>query len=146
MAKEIGGDIPIAMHDYAMRLLDWVKNLVAGLFVPRASLSYLSKSLRGNLAGRTSVAKADPRTLKRYLDVIGCAARVGPDQLVQVVREFDPYFSETVVGDSAPLRSALAVLESAPKLTKEVLEAALFLSRLAGDVRARRKALCGVSR
>src|ERR1017187_850548 len=112
-----------------MRLLDWVTNLVAGLFGPRATLSYYSKSLRANLAGGSSVAKADPRTLKRYLDVIGCAARVGPDQLVQVVREFDPYFSETVVGDSAPLRSALAVLESAPKLTKEVLEAALCLSR-----------------
>ena len=124
-----------------MRLLDWVTNLVAGLFGPRAKLSYYSKSLRANLAGGSSVAKADPRTLKRYLDVIGCAARVGPDQLVQVVREFDPYFSETVVGDSTPLRSALAVLESAPKLTKEVLEAALCLSRLAGDIRARRKAL-----
>jgi len=132
---------PIAIHDYAMRLLDWVKILVAGLFGPRAKLPYLSKSLRANLAGGPSVAKGDPRTLKRYLDVIKCAARVGPDQLVQVVREFDPYFSETVVGDSTPLRSGLAVLESAPKLTKEVLEAALCLSRLAGDIRAWRKAL-----
>ena len=60
--------------------------------------------------------------LRLYIGVIGFAARLGPEQIIRVVQEFDPICGENVAGEVPQLRNALTVLETMPSVTSESLD------------------------
>ncbi|MDI1319388.1 MAG: Hsp70 family protein, partial [bacterium] len=116
----------------ATLLGDWLDVLTASLLGPRRGLARSSHALRKLLAAPALSDEANQEAQRLYLRAIGFAARIGPDQVVLVVREFHQPFSEIVIGEMPQLRNALKALESKRPVTRESLDAALKVNQLTG--------------
>src|ERR1035441_8901756 len=122
-------------------LFDWVAEFTAKSRGPRVRLSRSSGALRDLLAKGVLSDKTREPALRHYLQAIDSASRLASEQLIRVVRDFDSYFGEVVVGEVPLLKNALTVLESSLSPTTETIEVALKVCRLAGDQVGRRRNL-----
>ncbi len=123
------------------RVFDRLGDVAAMFRGARVRLARSSHALRKILDQVPLSEEARQKALRHYFDALGHSARLGPEQVVHVVREFDPNFDAVVVADTAPLRKARSTLEAACTVTPETLEAMLRLCRLAGQKTAYRKVL-----
>jgi molecular chaperone DnaK len=113
--------------------IGWLGDSVAKLRGARFRLARSSGALRDILGKGALTEETRQHGLDYYLQAIDSASRLGSQQITGVVREFEPYFCEAVVGDMPQLRNALAVLESNSATNTGVSEVAIKVCRMIGD-------------